>query len=116
MIVILDDLQERHDAFKKLHPNEQIEHCYNFAQFARFMLSYPGNVDFVSLDHDLGDEHAAVVTGNGMDAARLLAIMDQKTGPTHIQVHSWNFERAEAMAQFLRQAGYSTTIARFSNE
>lgn len=115
--VILDDLECRHEAFREKFGSQysQIEHCYNIAQFIHFVLNFPGTIDFVSLDHDLGDttvnSHPTgnVLYGTGMDAAKLLASIDERFRPVAVNVHSHNYTRQEAMVHLLRTHGYPQT-------
>lgn len=117
--VCLDDLEIRHQAFKEKYGTQfhQVEHCYNVAQFVHFMTTYPGVVDFVSLDHDLGDSAEPILRGTGMDAARLLCLMSEMFRPKKVNVHSHNYPRQEAMTHFLRTNGYpDATDEHFTDE
>jgi len=99
--VILDDLTERHEQFTDQNPGCDITRCYNIAQFVHHLVTYPGHIDLVSLDHDLGDES---VTGNGFDAAKVLVnYIDYKT---EIRVHSFNTPKAMAMLEFFERFGF----------
>lgn len=112
--VCLDDLQCRHDTFKEKYGSQytNIEYCYNIAQFLHFILTFPGQIDFVSLDHDLGDSTVdsmptgTVLRGTGMDAAKLLMALQLPFRPIQVNVHSHNYQRQEAMVDMLRRNGY----------
>lgn len=123
--IILDDLQMRHDAFKHLHGHEYAEifHTYNFADFFHILTKYPGVVDFVSLDHDLGDWTSGsqpvtqILHGTGMDAVRLLEILPFDMRPKMVNVHSHNYVRGEIMQERLVRAGYvNATYTHFTDE
>lgn len=114
--VILDDLEVRHQAFREKYGHiYRIEHCYNIAQFIHFVLSFPATIDFISLDHDLGDDTmdshptGRVLYGTGMDAAKLLIALLEPYRPVAINVHSHNYPRQEAMVHLLRNHGYPQT-------
>lgn len=122
--LFLDDQQVRHDAFKAQFGSKyRIEHCYNIAQFLHFVLTFPGTIEFVSLDHDLGDytvdSHAIEPCkyGTGMDAAKLLCILPVEFRPISVNVHSHNYTRQEAMIAFLRSNGYpGVTAVHYTDE
>jgi len=99
--IILDDLTERHEQFTARYPSYDIAHCYNVAQFVHHLVTYPGHIDLVSLDHDLGNE---LDVGNGMDAAKVLVNYIDKD--TTLRVHSFNTPRALAMLEFFKACGF----------
>jgi hypothetical protein len=125
--VILDDLQCRHDAFRAQYGAEfddikgcyniaefdDIKHCYNMAEFLHHLLTYPGEIDLISLDHDLGD---ATKFGTGMDAVRLLCLLPETHLPRRINVHSHNYAKADEMMEILQRAGFSPTNTYFTEE
>src|SRR5574338_483354 len=103
--VVLDDLEMRHQAFREKYGDQytHIEHCYNMAQFLHFILTYPGQIQHISLDHDLGDytmdsqPQGKVLYGTGMDAVKLLIALPETYRPVTINVHSHNYQRQEVM-------------------
>jgi hypothetical protein len=112
--VILDDLKRRHDTFDAIYGGVfNIEHCYNIAQFAHFLLSFPGRIEFISLDHDLGDMSNETLYGNGMDAAKMIIALNI-VGLEKVAVHSWNGPKAKDMVSMLLQHGIDASIDRFS--
>lgn len=112
--VVLDDLEMRHEAFRTQygHLYTQIEHCYNMAQFLHFILTFPGQIQHISLDHDLGDRTvdshpmSQTLYGTGMDAVKLLIALPETYRPVTINVHSHNYQRQEVMVDTLRRNGF----------
>jgi hypothetical protein len=114
--VILDDLLCRHVAFTaKYGEKYDIMHCYNVVQFMSHVLTYPGVIDLVSLDHDLGDTGPSRLTGNGMDAVQFLMVLPEYLRPVHVKVHSHNYARAEVMTATL-QKSYDSSYETFTDE
>lgn len=124
LAIVLDDLPCRHDAFDKAfkHVYQDIIHTYNFADFFHAVTTIPAQIDYVSLDHDLGDHtyHGTptgqILYGTGTDAVRLLEILPVEMRPVKVNVHSFNFVRSEVMVERLKVAGYDTTEVRFTDE
>lgn len=123
--VILDDLEVRHEAAKVKFGTEytDIKHCYNMAEFVHHILTYPAKIDFVSLDHDLGDHTVdshpigRTLYGTGMDAAKLLCAIEENMRPTKVNVHSHNYVRGEAMWHLLKHFGYpDATFEHFTDD
>ena len=114
--LVLDDEILRHDAFDKIYGNEYtIYHAYNIAQFINFIHIIPGTIDYVSLDHDLGDttlfgeEYSPVLRGNGMMAVNILVSCKDYLRPNEVNVHSQNGVMAQRMYEELDKNGYKTT-------
>lgn len=106
--LFLDDEQERHDAFAKVHGNEyQILHARTVSEFLRLFFLYPGKFDLVSLDHDLGNDN---LEGNGTIIAWLLAYVGDNIRPRTIVIHSHNLPAGDRMESILRNAGYENII------
>lgn len=120
LAVVLDDLEVRHQAFREKYGAQysQIERCYNLAQFVHFVLSYPGSIDHISLDHDLGDyEGGNVLFGNGMDAVRLLINLPESFRPKTLNVHSHNYVCQERMIYTLTGNGFpEATVIHFTED
>jgi hypothetical protein len=117
--IILDDLQCRHDAFRAKYGAkfDDIKSCYNMAELLHHLLYCPGEVRFISLDHDLGDTTTGkTLYGTGMDAVRLLDVLPDRYLPLYINVHSHNYAKAEEMMYALRRAGFSPTNEYFTEE
>lgn len=125
--LILDDQQERHDAFKERFGGEysEIVHVYNFTQFFHYLMAYPGRIDYVSLDHDLGDRTTGsnphqlkdALHGTGMNAVQLLETLPFERRPKHVNVHSHNYVRGEIMHERLCHAGYvNATYMHFTDD
>ncbi len=97
MKVYLDDLRPTPDGWERVYwPDEAIE------------LLKTGNVDVISLDHDLGDDERG--TGNDVVLWIEEAVITQQFIPPEIRVHS-----ANSTARAKMEAGIQTII-RFSNK
>jgi hypothetical protein len=114
--LILDDLQVRHDAFKQSFGQQyNIHSVYNFVEFFNYITQYPGTIDYVTLDHDLGDTHGHLY-GTGMMAVNLLAILPDVMKPLFVNVHSHNLIRGEIMLDRLLNAGYKASYVHFTED
>lgn len=116
--IILDDLQVRHDEFKEKFgaQYQTIYHVYNFAQFFDLITKIPCQVDYVSLDHDLGD-FREVALGTGMMAVKALGMLPANMRPKAVNVHSHNWACAPIMQATLRTLGYpDATYELFSEQ
>lgn len=124
LAIVLDDLIIRHDTFDKKFKSKyhDIIHTYNFADFFHAVTTVPAQIDFISLDHDLGDHtYHGVPTGQtlygtGTDAVRLLEILPVEMRPVFVNVHSHNQPRGEIMLERLQVAGYDCTFEHFTDE
>lgn len=104
--LILDDDKIRHQQFVDKYLDQyDIHHAYNMMQFCRILVGFPFTLDYVSLDHDLGDADA----GSGMDAARLLCAVKAGYRPTKVNVHSQNPIGSENMTALLFSGGFDPT-------
>lgn len=112
-ILFLDDNEERIKAAKSAFHDDEL-FVARTASEAILYISNIENLDYVSLDHDLGGE-AFVDTGRedcGMEVVRWII----KTRPKfkRIVVHSWNPPAAKSMVLMLKNAGYETAYAPFA--
>lgn len=113
-ILILDDLQSRHDAFDRMYPGDEVVHAYLYTDFCDKLAD--GVYDLVHLDHDLGDftdQADTYVDGwgnirefNGGHAAMRVCEM---TNPPTVIIHSVNPVGAKIMRQMLERQGVAVT-------
>jgi hypothetical protein len=86
---------------------------------AQIILAH-GNVEDISMDHDLGakPEDGLLAKGNaeetGLDLVKWM--IEHKLVPSRVNIHSWNFVGAKRMWYTLHDAGYEATIRPFSTE
>lgn len=92
-ILILDDMNERHNGFKAILSQHQLTHAYNCQQF--FSSLKRDTFDVLLLDHDLGEEL------DGRDAVRWLG-QNLDRCPNKILIHSWNAFCADEMEHTLK--------------
>lgn len=105
-IFILDDMQERHDAYKKKFPEAEIISTYDAVGAIAHLSSHLNDYDLICLDHDLGlrifvdteDENT------GSAVAKFLADKDIKCP---IVIHSFNYWGAKNMLKYLPKAIYN---------
>jgi hypothetical protein len=129
-ILILDDDQTRHDAFKARltkHYGSDGVVLVQHISFEKFnnCLTEMEKFDIIYLDHDLGDHTSEnIVRGsgiygrdlsfNGQDAALCVAALPKDKHPDKVIVHSWNPPGARMMVNILREAGISVAYEPFS--
>lgn len=97
-ILVLDDMDVRHDGFDRRYPDSKIDHAYDVEEAVYFLDTY--KYDVVFLDHDLAPEH--YIDGDskettGFDAAVHISQMPKDKLPTQVIVHSWNPVGADRM-------------------
>ena len=80
-VLVVDDLDSRHEFFQQVLPNERLYAAKNYLQAIEHLSYQP--FDFLFLDHDLGEEL------DGLDIAHWLVEHPAKQ-PTKIIVHSMN--------------------------
>jgi|SRR5579885_337570 len=110
-ILILDDMQIRHDTFKRIYQDHEVVCVFRFREF---LSKLDTKFDLIHLDHDLGDEIAdadTFVDGwgktrwfDGQNAAQVLCELSDKLKPTKVIVHSVNSVGAKAMVSMLARA------------
>ena len=104
-VLILDDMQVRHDAFAKIFSDHTVVHCLNYSDY---LVAVRDGFDVVCLDHDINEEQR-----NGVDAAdQLVWATKGKTLPRVI-VHSTNMVGAAKMVAMLRDAGFDVKAIPF---
>lgn len=120
-VLILDDMQVRHDAFARIYSECEIKHTYTYSQFVSLLSTEKW--DIIHLDHDLGDEcdpdtyvngWGETVEYNGMHAVRRVCELSEDRRPKQVIVHSINVSRAPIMVQDLQSAGISAVWEPFA--
>ena len=105
-ILVLDDLDVRHDGFDRRFKDDKIDHAYTVEEAVYYLCAY--KYDLVQLDHDLAPEH--YVGGDskeptGFDVAVFISEMSADFRPTQVIIHSWNPVGAERMKLQLHGLG-----------
>lgn len=116
-VLILDDIQERHDAFGKLHEADECVHAYTHEQACDALLNQEP-FDLAYLDHDLADFQSTGYMGNeertGTDVCVFLVrFVDKDRRPERVVIHSWNPDGARRMRRILQDAGVSAVCRPF---
>lgn len=112
-ILILDDMQERHDGFRLMFKGRaEVVSAYTVAEFASALNT--GRFNLICLDHDLEMHPKADIDPNhnpyssgssyltGRDAVEILTKRPMEEAPESILVHSWNTYGARLMEEALR--------------
>lgn len=111
-MMVLDDNEERHDAFDRAFSGDSLEHAWTYWDAVALLKSE--RFDVVYLDHDLNEfESISTVAGmygevelTGADVARFIGReLDGALRPKRVIVHSWNAVGAGTMIAMLRDAG-----------
>jgi hypothetical protein len=105
-ILVLDDMEVRHDGFDHRHPEHKIDHAYNVEEALFYLRTHV--YELVYLDHDLAPEHyidAPSEEATGYDIAVYISKMFPAHRPSQIIIHSWNPVGAERMYKQLQGLG-----------
>jgi hypothetical protein len=112
-ILILDDVEHRHNVFDDIYQGHEVIHAYTYSDFWEKLVE--GIWDLIHLDHDLGDAVNAdtYVDGwgyvreyNGGHAAMRVCEMDN---PPKVIIHSVNPVGSKTMFQMLERRGVEVT-------
>lgn len=110
-ILILDDCQERHEAFERYHPDAERVHCLNAREaFEALAEEYSRGTrfDLAYLDHDLGEAFT------GKDVAQYIVdCLLPGERPKQVIVHSVNPDGAKAIRDTLVSVGVQTAVIPF---
>jgi CheY-like chemotaxis protein len=113
-VLVLDDDQNRHDAFARRLEGCHVVHAYTAKQ-AIDHLALDERYDLVCLDHDLDLVSLLDDTGDGREVADFIALhMERAKWPDQVLVHSWNGPAADGMERVLRDAGLRVISRAFS--
>ena len=112
-ILFLDDMEERHHAFRKHVDSTGVECTYVFNAEDAIKALDGERFDVAFLDHDLGErdyqlfihgiDHSFV--GSGMDVVDHIILMSVENRPRQVVVHTWNSRRGHEMMLRLWDAG-----------
>ena len=111
-VLILDDLQERHDIFDMfLRAGENLlYHAYTHAAAIVLLHSQPV-FDVVYLDYNLGPDDCT-----GLDTARYIAeILPKSKRPAEVLIHSADVLGAPQMLKMLRRSGVRARLEEFGS-
>ncbi len=117
-ILILDDIQERHDAFDRIYQDHEVAHAYVYHSFCD-KLKFDGPWDLIHLDHDLGDfpevpDYYLDGWGkrheyNGTHAAKKISELSDQQLPKKVIIHSLNPVGSKNMLNDLTRRGVDVT-------
>ena len=122
-IFILDDMEERHRAFRRTLMNHMLTHAYSFEEGCK-LVSDSEKFDVFFLDHDLMDAHYTAYNGGYMSPQPfeytgyhfvrwMIDDMPVEKRPELVVVHSWNDSGAARMARDLEEAGFKVHVEEF---
>lgn len=100
-ILVLDDDDVRHEAFKFAFCTEELYQARTHDE-AVALLDKHSPFDRVFLDHDLNDHQYVSRERTGLDTAAYIANLPREKHPKEVVVHSWNPDGAKYMIQRLR--------------
>ena len=105
-ILVLDDMEVRHDKFSRKFKDDKIDHAYTVDEALHYLNMR--RYDLVCLDHDLAPEHYVDGASNepsGFFVAVYISEMPVEHSPTQVIIHSWNPVGAERMYKQLQGLG-----------
>lgn len=102
----LDDMPERDPAGSDWIIARTVDECIEVLK--------RGNVDIVSLDHDLGDIRYEPYPREytGMDVVKWM--VNNSVFPRVINIHSWNRTGSVRMLEYLESAGANVSVNRYN--
>lgn len=103
-IFILDDMQERHDAYREKFPDAEIVSTFD-AKEAIASLSNDLDYNLICLDHDLG-LRIFVDTNDENTGSAVAKFLADKEIKCPIIIHSLNYWGAKNMMGYLPKAKY----------
>jgi len=105
-VLILDDMDVRHDKIGRLHLDDKVDHAYTAEEAIYFLSTY--KYQLVYLDHDLAAEHyidGRSEEATGFEIAMYIYGMPEDDLPDQVIIHSWNPVGAERMYNQLKGLG-----------
>jgi CheY-like chemotaxis protein len=113
-VLVLDDNQNRHDAFARRLEGCHVVHAYTAKQ-AIDHLAHDKRYDLVCLDHDLDLVSLIDDTGDGREVADFIALhLGRAKVPPLVLVHSWNEPASAGMVRTMLDAGVRVVRREFS--
>ena len=104
-IFVLDDMQVRHNAYKKKFPTAEVVSLYDATSAIEHLLVNLNNYDLICLDHDLGNRIFVSIEDKNTGSA-VAKFLSDKEIKCPIIIHSLNYWGAKNMLQHLPQAKY----------
>ncbi len=104
--MILDDMEVRHEGFKRRFIGCEITHCYTYDEAVAALTN--DIFDLVCLDHDLTELQTCGYDDGekcGYDVALFLAALEKNKLPKEVLVHSWNIGGARRIVAALAGKG-----------
>lgn len=121
-ILILDDMELRHNAFANFFRGHDVTHAFTFSEFVDF-LNESSPFDLICLDHDLGDfiknpdfwldSQGRKREFNGQHAAVKVTELPDDMLPRQVLIHSINPVGAQAMLKIIRNKGLNVIVKPF---
>jgi CheY-like chemotaxis protein len=117
LILVLDDIQSRHDRFSQILVGHTLVHAYSYDDV---MAAYKhhGRFDVVFLDRDLSEKQECGVDGNektGEDVVKYIISLPKERWPARAVIHSWNEPGAERMRRSFEDAGIPAVWVKFKS-
>lgn len=124
-ILILDDMQVRHDTIRQNLFGHDIVSAMNYTEACKIVYD-SDKFDIFFLDHDLEDGHYtppqpydtslhSPYERTGYSFVQwMITTMPKSLKPDLVIVHSWNDAGAKLMADVLRDAGFRVHVEEFS--
>lgn len=121
-ILFLDDMESRHDAFRKWYaaPEHDVRHVYTADDAIEVLQNELQPFDVVMLDHDLALSHYKAYNekqplksdnDTGMAVARFIP---EGPKPKLVIIHSWNSPAAKEMYDLLWSASINVALWPFN--
>ena len=124
-ILILDDMQMRHDVFANFFAGHDVTHTFKFSDFVK-ALEQNSPFDIIHLDHDLADffdqpdflidNHGRKKEYNGQHAALKVTQLPEELLPLNVIIHSVNPLGAQAMLEIIQNKGIPVVCEPFKAE
>lgn len=107
-ILIVDDMETRHDSFRGWLPEAERVHVYNYDQAVKALQG--DKFDVVYLDHDLSEMQTLGLEDSeqsGYDVALYISKLKATKKPGRVVIHTWNPVGARRIAEVLHAAKIS---------
>jgi CheY-like chemotaxis protein len=105
-LLVLDDEQNRHDAFQQRCPCDELTHVFNVQDALNALRCTL--FDVATLDYDLG------ATLSGLEfVTQMIALVPPDRWPAQVIVHTQNPSKGLRMTERLRDAGISSRYVPF---
>jgi len=123
-ILILDDMEPRHETFRKNLEEHDRVHVYSYDEAVK-AVTEGERFDVFYLDHDLMDFHYEAYNAGYVNATEMeltgytfvlwmISTMELSKRPELVVVHSWNDTGAARMAKALSEDGFNVVVEEFN--